>query len=209
MQEACSHRVGLSQMRPPCKDLTTAVLSRFAPWQQLILARHMSGAFMSGAEKSTWSSQVSQECQLCGELDTKHHRLYTCQALATVREAHLDILEVSEREFPHWTHLLVGTQHPDASLFRLSCQSRRLPPLVPAPVTGRVQIFTDGLRGTPRAQLPGSPAECEAWRQRPCTERAATFRVLVQGCTPGSQTVPVQSSARSRGWRAGSGNPLP
>ena len=99
VQEACSHRVGLSHMRPPCKDLTTAVLSRFAPWQQLILARHMSGAFMSGAEKSTWSSQVSQECQLCGELDTKHHRLYTCPALATVREAHLDILGVSEREF--------------------------------------------------------------------------------------------------------------
>ena len=74
---------------------------------------------------------------------------------------------------------------------------------MPAPVTGRVQIFTDGAArysacpvarltywAVVMSSLQGSPAECEAWRQRPCAERAATFRVLVQGCTPGSQTVP-------------------
>ena len=203
VQEACLHRTGLAQLQPPCKLLTTAALSHFPPWKQQILARHMSGAFMSGAEKSAWSSQASSECPLCGCMDTKHHRLYTCEALSTVRESHKDILEITQKEFPLWTHLLVGTQHPEAPLFRLSCQSRRLPPLVPSPPSGRVQIFTDGSArhpSCPSARLtywavicstvPGHETSCAEWRSRPRKEQGACFRVLMQGCTPGSQTVP-------------------
>ena len=79
--------------------------------EQAILSRHICGAFMSNSEKATWSRVVTEQCTLCGELDTKAHRLYSCPALAPVRVPHQDTLDLVQRYFPWWTHLLVACEH--------------------------------------------------------------------------------------------------
>ena len=76
VQTECRHRTGLHNLGLPCQLLTSSVLRCFKPWQHTILSRHMCGAFMSGAEKSTWSRLDCQHCELCGELDSKHHRVH-------------------------------------------------------------------------------------------------------------------------------------
>ena len=151
---------------------------------------------MSGAEKSTRSREDCEHCVLCGAVDTKFHRVHTCEALETVREDKRELLATVAGEF---THLLQATEHSEAPLFRLACQTRALPPSLPG-ILGqhRLQVFTDGsamFSSIPVARLmywsvvastvTGTAESCAAWLQRPLAERALAFRVVVQGCTPG------------------------
>ena len=215
VQSECVHRAGLCSLGLPCKALTSQVLRSFKPWQQAILARHMSGAFMSGAEKSVWSRLDCLHCELCGEVDSKHHRIHTCPALQSAREEHLSLLATVADEFPEWTHLTVATQHKDSAFFRLACQARALPPVLPAVhMPCRLQLFTDGSAtnsSIPVARLTywavvisasdGSPEACQAWAASSSPAQAADFRVLVQGSTPKAQTIP-RAELSALAWTA-------
>ena len=215
VQAECCHRANLQHIELPCKQLTSKVLAHFQPWKQAIIARHMSGAFMSGAEKSTWSRLDCEFCALCGERDTKAHRVFTCTALNTVHELHRALLDTVSAEFPSWVHLTVARQHAEAPFFRLACHARQLPPVLPPlPCAGRIQLFSDGSAvhsSIPVARLTywavvasrvdGTHDQCVAWRAQSPAQQAANFHVLVQGCTPGVQTVP-RAELSALAWTA-------
>ena len=140
---------------------------------------------------------------MCGEFDTKHHRLCTCKAMTDVRQDHAEIVTQVQHHYPWWAYLLAASEPEDAPFLRLVCGSRSLPPLVAPPQVSRnVFIFTDGAHnGTcPEARLTyWSVVHChnvrdlydlQGWDSLPLQDKVAGFRVVAQGCTPRAQTVP-------------------
>ena len=214
VQQACNHRTGLHRMPVPQRDSTIRVLRCFKPCEQLMLARHVSGGFMSQAEKHSWNAEVSAECPLCGETDTKYHRLYECMPLATAREPYHDLLQAVKRHRPWWPHMFMASEHADAAMFRLISNSRRLPPVVDLPSPGFVQLFTGGAArhsSTPEARLtywgvvqacgPGQPVNPAAWVQFSAQAQQASFKVVCMGSTPGDQTAP-RAELAALAWSA-------
>ena len=199
----CCHRAGLSDMPLPSRQLTTHVVAKFLPWEQQILSRHITGAFMCGQQKVTWSRVDDGLCPLCGAEDTKQHRVFDCPALSEARVGYEGVLSDVQRFYPHWPHLLYASEHPDNSMLRLMAQSRKLP-AVPAwtLATRRLSLFTDGAAhhsSCPPARLTYwaivlslhtfDSGFVQGWDGLDAKHQAAAFRVLCQGSTPGRQTV--------------------
>ena len=133
VQTSVLDRNGLDQFPLPSRTITQKLFKQFDTWEQVILSRHVRGAFLSNAEKSTWSRIITAECELCGQMDTKHHRLYTCPALADVRAEHQEILEEVSNLYPWWTHMLAAQEPEDLPFLCLVQQTRKLPPFVACP----------------------------------------------------------------------------
>ena len=53
VQEALQGRSGLQHFPLPSRAITQKLFQHFQPWEQTILARHITGAFLSNAEKAT------------------------------------------------------------------------------------------------------------------------------------------------------------
>ena len=204
VQAALLGRSGLRNLGVPSRKITQSVFSHLETWEQMILARHVTGAYMSKAEKSTWSRDTTEHCDLCGQLDTKWHRLFQCEATRHVRDAHKEIVQVVQSEFAHWAYLTVAEEPPDLDFLRVVTKHRSLPPVLePPPWTASVFLFTDGSAHNSScadARLTywsvvwcrgiGCSSEILAWSHKSHCERAAAFQVLGQGCTPARQTVP-------------------
>ena len=147
VQGMCRDRVGLQGLGVPDRVVTQSVFKGLKAWEQAIVARHVTGAFMSNAEKSTWSRVVEEFCPLCGQIDTKGHRIFHCPALQHVRGDHQDLLDEVARSFPSWVHLLVAEEHEDVLLLRLLTASRRLPaPLSPPLGFRHLHLFTESFQ---------------------------------------------------------------
>ena len=204
VQKSVQDRSGLDRFPLPSRSITQQLFQQFQPWEQVILSRHVTGAFLSNAEKSTWSRVVGEACDLCGQCDTKHHRLFTCPAMADVRQDHSEIVSQVQREFPWWSHMLAASEPDEVPMLRLIMANRKLPPTLPPPIgCNKVYLFTDGSAHNtsyPDARLTywsvvwchgvSDEAEISAWASLPLAARVATFRVLAQGSTPKAQTVP-------------------
>ena len=216
VQNSVKDRSGLGLVPLPSRVITQKLFQHFQPWEQQILARHVSGAFLSNAEKSTWSRIVGPECPLCGDLDTKHHRLYQCRAHEDVRAEHEEIVQSAQQQFPWWPHLLAATEPEELSMFRLLCSTRVLPALLPPPSSqSKVFLFTDGSAhnsSSSDARLTyWSVVHCHAlahleslgdWDLLCVRDKVAGFSVVAQGCTPGCQTVP-RAELAAVAWAAG------
>ena len=200
LQDALRHRAGLDAIAVPCRSLTQQLFEGQPPWKQSLIARHVCGAFMSGAEKAVWSTTEDGLCSLCGQLDTKEHRLYCCPALQTTREEHLAVLQTARDEFPIWPHLFCATEHASEPLLRLITSTRMLPANIPD--RQRLVLFTDGSgyhSSCPPARLTYwslvraidfDALDFSAWLHMPLQRKVAGFRVIVQGGTPGVQSIP-------------------
>ena len=137
VQGMCRDRVGLQGLGVPDRAVTQSVFKGLKAWEQAIAARHVTGAFMSNAEKSTWSRVIEEFCPLCGQTDTKGHRIFHCPALQHVRGDHQELLDEVARSFPSWVHLLVAEEHEDVLVLRLITATRKLPaPLSPPLLEG-------------------------------------------------------------------------
>ena len=202
VQDQLVRRNGLASAPPPHVHLTQQVLAQFKPWENKFLYRHFCGAFMSGAEKQTWSRMDCDACSLCGQLDTKAHRIFSCPVLEPQRRPHLNCLEQVQAHHGHWVHLPYVSWPFEASVLQLLVSQLRLPALA-APFQGAsATIFTDAsalhtscpsARLTAWAAVVGScPTEaCELMPPDMAPDKLVqTFAVIAQGCTPGQQTVP-------------------
>ena len=169
---------------------------------------------MSQAEKSTWSTDTSELCPLCGATDTKEHRLYECMPLASTREPYSELLSRSREDRPWWPHMFAASEHADTAMFRLISTWRPFPS-VPTPLQwGHVQLFTDGSArhsscptarqtywSVVRATGPGVPVNVDAWVRLSAQERLAIFQVVCMAATPGEQTVP-RAELAALAWAA-------
>ena len=205
IHDACLQRTGCSTLAVPDACQTQYCLAQFQPWEQRILGRHIAGAFMSGAERSSWGDPAVESCPLCGQPDTKSHPILECPALSAARTRHWSILERVAREEPHWMHM-AWVPIPEAlPVFRLLCRRLSLPPLAQplAESPTAWHMFTDGtaLHGScPQARLTAwavtwcpcvhGPLDVQGWFRLSPSARVDSFRVLGQGVTPGYQSVP-------------------
>ncbi|CAE7035963.1 unnamed protein product [Symbiodinium sp. CCMP2592] len=210
VQQQVSHRNGLGHAPPPDSRETGHLLSRLSSNEQVVLARHITGAFSSAAAKNLWDPEIPAECPLCGLKQTKEHKFLWCAALAHVREEHLDIIEELRSEHPSWIHAPYAATPPDMEINRLIFATRSLQyPKVDLPTgpllqgRGFLRFFTDGScrhPAYPEASHAGYavildtslddatlPAIMERWRETavpPCE-----FRVVDQGLVPGLQSI--------------------
>ena len=204
VQNSVLDRSGLAHFPLPSRAVTLKFYQHFEAWEQTILSRHVTGAFLSNAEKSTWSRVVGESCELCGSCDTKHHRLFSCPAMADVREDHREIVDLVQTEFPWWPYMFAAQENGEQPLLRLICNNRVLPPLLPPPIgPRRLFIFTDGSAHNgdcPEARLTywsvvwchvvRDEGDLPSWDCLSMDAKVASFRVVAQGCTPRGQSVP-------------------
>ena len=145
-----AHRNGLRHLTPPSPRVTARALKAFKVGEQRHLARAVVGGFMSAAARSTWDPLVEATCELCGGLDTKHHRLLHCPAVAQARRPFQELLQWVQSHVPHWLHCPFAVEHEQECFSRLFWESRKLLP--PPDVSGLVQahdleqlcLYTDG-----------------------------------------------------------------
>ncbi|CAE7020860.1 unnamed protein product [Symbiodinium sp. KB8] len=186
------------------------VLQKFDAGAQVYLARTVVGALLSGAAKATWDPLQSSACPLCGEVDTKHHRLLYCPATAQARKPFQELLDVIAQEQPEWFHCPYPGSHASEPFLRLLWRSREVIEPVPVAVTppsletaGEVHLFTDGTCANPTCPEARHAAWAVllyigpwpfpgAWIQGPTGRHhgfATWFSVVAQGLVPGSQTI--------------------
>ena len=141
VQACLQDRSGLEHCPLPSRTITQKLFQHFQPWEQIILARHVTGAFLSNAEKSTWSRVVDESRELCGCVDTKWHRVFECPAMADVRQDHQEILSQVKREFAWWPYMLMAQVPDDQPFLNLVCAHRTLPPVLPPPSSVEKSTF--------------------------------------------------------------------
>ena len=130
--------------------------------------------------------------------------MFTCPALATAREPYKQVLDQVATDRPFWAHMPFASWPDSASLLQLLLQSLRLPGIgaCMGPPAEETELFTDGsalhteyplARVTVWAVVAGCRSRA-VWlpqENRHLPEcLGCSFSVLVQGCTPGPQTVP-------------------
>ena len=204
-----SHRNGLSNCPPPYPALTGRLLQRLTGNEQLVIARHVAGAFASQAAIATWADDSDGTCPLCGGKQTKAHKFLECPALASVRDRWSTYLDCAVDRWPHWLHGPFATQPPDLEVPRLVFHARRLvAPRVPSPIREgyqrkRCARLTDGSCLHPTCPIAsraafavvldcsGDDAEVPTLLQSVRQQRSLPEQLLVvhQGLVPGVQNI--------------------
>ena len=119
--------------------------------EQALLLRHATGAFLSEAAKSIWAEDTDGNCPLCGQLQTKHHKILACPSLKSVRAPLQPNLQRIIDDWPSWVHCPAPSYAPDVEIAQLIFHTRQLP--VPTVhfaawdvpgARGFLRLFTDG-----------------------------------------------------------------
>ena len=207
--EAVQHRNGLRAKLLPDPLATAKLLKALKPPEMLVLARHVAGGFSSGASKHLWDESVPEQCPLCGQLDTKEHRILQCPATQQVRDRWEPYVSYAVRHFPHWVHGPFAVVPNDVEVPRLVLCRRKLVPVDNPPALAitrqlsRLRLFTDGSCINPHStwgklaawslvldttqQDEEIPSLLDAWRRTGVAP--AGFTVVAQGGVPGEQSI--------------------
>ena len=118
-----AHRNGMTHAGVPDPGIADRILRRLQPGMQCHVAQTMVGAFMSGAAKAKWDRLQAPTCDLCGQVDSKTHRLLECPVAANLRALYQPVLEFVVDEMPHWLHCPYPTSCPDEAFLRLFWRS--------------------------------------------------------------------------------------
>lgn len=97
-------------------------------------------------QKAMWDENVVPLCQLCGEPDTREHRLLTCATLHEVRQQHVEACEILQHVRPEWCYLPLPRLFDEVNILRAFTATIRLPDLEPPYETGltHLRFFMDG-----------------------------------------------------------------
>ena len=205
-----SHRNGLSGVGTPDAALTFRALSSFSPLQQKILARHVVGAFQSGASRQIWSEDLCGLCPGCGQPEDKRHRFLECPCHDLVRVRHPDAVRALSDTYPHWVHCPYAVVPDQVDILTLIFQTRPAPSspdseaiLLKAEGRTQLRLYTDGTCASPavpHARHAGWAVVCDdassdvsrasamqMWRSDRL--QPAYFSVRAQGLVPGRQTI--------------------
>eukprot|EP00438_Fugacium_kawagutii_P015444 Skav221576 [mRNA] locus=scaffold1376:1136980:1140273:- [translate_table: standard] len=177
---------------------TTRVLSQFSQPERKLLLRRMAGGFQLESQKSKWLEEQTEDCQFCGQRDSRRHRLLECTLGEHVREPFSDLiayLHEEESELPE--HPFV-TVHPMSELYRTVLFQLQMP--TPS------QDIQDTILSLKQQQ------HCVHWSTdgscsfpKIVTARFSAFSVLVDTCKDDGERAQVATSilqgARCASWR--------
>eukprot|EP00435_Cladocopium_sp_Y103_P025505 s2767_g6.t1 len=125
--------------------VTARTLAKFPPRDQGILVRNMIGGFQTGMTQKQWDSDAVEKCPLCGEDDTRPHRLLQCQSLKKIRDQHAKAVDILENIRPEWVYVPLARSSPDLPLQRAFLKT--ISPeveLTHFECESRVVFYTDG-----------------------------------------------------------------
>ena len=192
--------------------LTCQTLDKFSPEDRRLLVREIAGAFQTRVQQAIWDSQITPECQWCGQPDTKHHRFFSCTATSAVREPFHELLTQLDSVDCLWPELPVLFEDPKDE-FRLTFQYNLQEGQPPAELIQNLiscideqnplHVYTDG-----SCQHPTMPSLCFAgysvvidscrsdseriWQAQRFKEtgiRPTTLHVVLQELCPQSQDI--------------------
>lgn len=113
---------------------------------QHLVKLNIVGAFQTVARKAKWDESITDECELCGQTDTREHRLLHCHLLQDVRQNAQEACSVLQNERAAWIYLPMPRVHDQLTVFRAFVRSVK-PPEVQAPRNCDLtflRFFTDG-----------------------------------------------------------------
>ena len=140
-----SHRKGFQIDQPLDRDIMIQLWSKTSRVDRPLLLPYILGAFQSESVKATWDSTTSGLCPLCGQIDTKEHRLLHCSALSSIRDLHASAVGNLTHDMAYSVWAPIPRRHKAHTIYRLMVQSRHFPsPFVPYGDSRHVTFYTDG-----------------------------------------------------------------
>eukprot|EP00435_Cladocopium_sp_Y103_P033463 s2507_g8.t1 len=91
---------------------TAEVLNKFDVGSRKLLLRELAQAFQTGRQKSKWTQDDSTACLFCNEPDSKEHRMLHCPAMESVRQNHMQAVQILQDDYPGWIDHPVVFAHP-------------------------------------------------------------------------------------------------
>ena len=91
---------------------------------QHLVKLNIVGAFQTVARKAKWDESITDECELCGQTDTREHRLLHCHLLQDVRQNAQEACSVLQNERAAWIYLPMPRVHDQLTVFRAFVRSR-------------------------------------------------------------------------------------
>eukprot|EP00435_Cladocopium_sp_Y103_P060985 s320_g22.t1 len=122
------------------------VFSKFCDSDQNILKLNIVGGFQTNSQKARWDENTKDECELCGESDTREHRLLHCAPLQEVRQESNEACETLRETRKEWLYMPMPRLHDQVTLLSTFLQTVR-PPETVAPRNCDLtfmRFYTDG-----------------------------------------------------------------
>ena len=185
--------------------LAAKLLSSMGDSEQHLLKLNVVGGFQTQQQKALWDENVVSACLLCGEPDTREHRLLSCKATLHVRAQHVEACRILSEYPPEWCYMPLPRQFDEIAILKAFIATIKIPPLDQSFNSGqsRLRFFTDGGALHPShhvgrlaawavvQDLPNSELE-----RRSCVDflfleppQLPLFRVAAMGLVAGDQTV--------------------
>ena len=173
--------------------------------EQHLVKLNVVGAFQTAAQKAKWDEDTSDICELCGQSDTREHRLLSCLPLQDVRDGAKDACEKLQHVRQEWVYLPIPRAHDQLTVFRAFVMSVK-PQHVIAPRNcdlSFMRFFTDGSARYPRHDVARiatwavvqDTSTCEQQMRQAADflflspPQFPKFHVSAVGIVPGDQTV--------------------
>ena len=148
-----AHRRILGQVGIINVDLFRSGLKGLSEEHQGLVRVAATGARFEHAEIARFSDKFDEMCRLCGELDTRSHRLTSCPATEHVRERHREVLEKWD-SFPEPLKLhLLPSEAPFRGEFLSRLGSVPPPDIVRRPPGPKTIWFTDASGKNPASRF--------------------------------------------------------
>ena len=110
---------------------TQQVLARFTHKERKALLNEISGAFQTGSQQAAWDPECSGDCHHCGLPDTRHHRLFTCPVIASIRAKYQTVLQWYQDEGSAIHELPVVHEYPHDDWLRTAVHMMEPPDVDP------------------------------------------------------------------------------
>ena len=163
-----AHRRILGQVGLINVDLFRSGLKGLSEEHQGLVRVAATGARFEHAEIARFSDKFDEMCRLCGELDTRSHRLTSCPATEHVRERHREVLEKWD-SFPEPLKLhLLPSEAPFRGEFLRRLGSVPPPDIVRRPPGPKTIWFTNARECVLTPTLVRSPAASKGFYQGSC-----------------------------------------
>ena len=129
---------------------TKQMVASFKSNQQAMLLNEISSAYQTAIQQKAWDPTIDGTCKHCGQPDTKHHRIFTCDALAEVRQSYSQLLSDLGEHDSVWHDLPVLFSQPEEE-FIATLHYTQKPAMCSEDTLSqlnnlghRVQCYTDG-----------------------------------------------------------------
>lgn len=185
--------------------LAVKLLSTMEDSDQHLLKLNVVGGFQTQQQKALWDENVISACLLCGEPDTREHRLLSCKDTLHVRAQHAEACRILSEYRPEWCYMPLPRMFDEITILRAFVATIKIPPLDQAAYSGqsRLRFFTDGGAIHPSHHV----GRLAAWaviqdlsttedERRSCVDflfleppQLPLFRVAAMGLVAGDQTV--------------------